>query len=60
VLGALEHPVRELAEASDEADLVVVGSRGLRGPLALASVSERVAHVARSSVLVVRRSAARR
>jgi nucleotide-binding universal stress UspA family protein len=36
------------------ATLVVVGSRGLQGPRALASVSERVAHEAPCSVLVVR------
>jgi nucleotide-binding universal stress UspA family protein len=42
-----------LAAASESADLVVVGSRGLRGLKALGSVSERVAHQARSSVLVV-------
>jgi nucleotide-binding universal stress UspA family protein len=35
-------------------DLVVVGSRGLRGLRALGSVSERIAHESRSSVLVVR------
>ena len=39
---------------SEQCDLVVVGSRGLRGVRALGSVSERVAHDARSSVLVVR------
>ena len=39
---------------SEEADLIVVGSRGLRGMRALGSVSERVAHEARCSVLVVR------
>jgi nucleotide-binding universal stress UspA family protein len=43
-----------LAAASESADLVVVGSRGLHGLKALGSVSERVAHQARSSVLVVR------
>ncbi len=43
-----------LAAASDSADLVVVGSRGLHGLKALGSVSERVAHQARCSVLVVR------
>ncbi|HET7857332.1 MAG TPA: universal stress protein [Gaiellaceae bacterium] len=47
-------PVDALIEASKSADLVVVGSRGLHGPAALGSVSERVAHRARSSVLVVR------
>ncbi len=43
-----------LAAASDSADLVIVGSRGLRGLKALGSVSERVAHQAHSSVVVVR------
>lgn len=47
-------PVEALLEASAEADLVVVGSRGLHGLAALGSVSERVAHRARCSVLVVR------
>jgi nucleotide-binding universal stress UspA family protein len=47
-------PVDALVEASRDADLVVVGSRGLRGVRALASVSERVAHQAACSVLVVR------
>jgi nucleotide-binding universal stress UspA family protein len=36
------------------ADLLVVGSRGLGGAASLGSVSERVAHRAESSVLVVR------
>ena len=43
-----------LVAACESADLVVVGSRGLHGLKALGSVSERVAHQARSSVLVVR------
>jgi nucleotide-binding universal stress UspA family protein len=43
-----------LTTASESADLIVVGSRGLRGLKALGSVSERVAHQATSSVLVVR------
>ena len=43
-----------LVAAAEPADLVVVGSRGLHGLKALGSVSERVAHQARSSVLVVR------
>lgn len=47
-------PVDALVEASGSADLVVVGSRGLHGLRALGSVSERVAHRARCSVLVVR------
>jgi nucleotide-binding universal stress UspA family protein len=37
-----------------EPDLLVMGSRGLHGVRALGSVSERVAHDARCSVLVVR------
>ena len=57
-LGELEwisrHPVGALADASKDADLVIVGSRGLRALEALGSVSERVAHQARCSVLVVR------
>lgn len=48
------HPVEALVELSQEADLLVVGSRGLHGPKALGSVSERVAHSADCSVLVVR------
>ena len=43
-----------LVAASAAADLVVAGNRGLHGLKALGSVSERVAHQARSSVLVVR------
>jgi nucleotide-binding universal stress UspA family protein len=46
--------VEVLVAASEPADLIVVGSRGLHGLKALGSVSERVAHQARSSVLVVR------
>lgn len=50
-----EHrPVDALVDAARTADLVVVGSRGLHGARALGSVSERVAHRASSSVLVVR------
>jgi nucleotide-binding universal stress UspA family protein len=45
-------PVDALTAAT--AGLVVVGSRGLHGPHALGSVSERVAHRAPCSVLVVR------
>lgn len=48
------HPVDALVEASPDADLVVVGSRGLHGLRALGSVCERVAHHAACSVLVVR------
>jgi nucleotide-binding universal stress UspA family protein len=47
-------PVDALAKAAESADLVVVGSRGLHGVRALGSVSERVAHTASCSVLVVR------
>lgn len=48
------HPVDSLVAAAEEADLVVIGSRGLHGLASLGSVSERVAHRARCSVLVVR------
>jgi nucleotide-binding universal stress UspA family protein len=50
----LSNPVSGLVDAAMEADLLVVGSRGLHGIKALGSVSERVAHEARCSVLVVR------
>jgi nucleotide-binding universal stress UspA family protein len=43
-----------LHDVSEEADLLVLGSRGLRGIRALGSVSERVAHEALCPVLVVR------
>jgi nucleotide-binding universal stress UspA family protein len=49
-----EDPVDLLTLLSEECDLVVVGSRGLRGIRALGSVGERVAHEARCPVLVVR------
>jgi nucleotide-binding universal stress UspA family protein len=42
------------AFSSVEADLLVLGSRGLRGVRALGSVSERAAHRAGCSVLVIR------
>jgi nucleotide-binding universal stress UspA family protein len=48
------HPVWALAELSKEADLLVLGSRGLHGLRALGSISEQVAHRATCSVLVVR------
>ncbi|HZO63138.1 MAG TPA: universal stress protein [Gaiellaceae bacterium] len=48
------HPVDALVGASEQTDLLVVGSRGLSGLRALGSVSERVAHEAACSVLVVR------
>lgn len=47
-------PVDAMVQRSDDADLLVVGSRGLHGLRALGSVSERIAHEARCSVLVVR------
>lgn len=51
-----DEPVTALVAASADADLLVVGSRGLHGIKALGSVSERVAHEARCSVLIVRES----
>jgi nucleotide-binding universal stress UspA family protein len=47
-------PVDTLLSAATNADLLVLGSRGLHGVRALGSVSERVAHKAPCSVLVVR------
>lgn len=47
-------PVEALTDAALDADLVVVGSRGLHGILSLGSVSARVAARADCSVLVVR------
>ena len=52
-----ESPAEALRQAADRADLVVVGSRGLHGLSALGSVSERVAHTAACSALVVREPA---
>jgi nucleotide-binding universal stress UspA family protein len=49
-----QSPVEALLAASLRADLLVVGSRGRHGLGALGSVSERVGHRARCSVLVVR------
>jgi nucleotide-binding universal stress UspA family protein len=49
-----DDPVKALVTASADADLLVVGSRGLHGLKALGSVSERVAHQAHCSTLVVR------
>lgn len=46
-------PVEALSEAAAAADLLVVGARGVTGLRTLGSVSERLAHSARSSVLVV-------
>lgn len=47
-------PTDALVAASSAADLLVVGSRGLHGLRSLGSVSERVAHRATCSVLIVR------
>jgi nucleotide-binding universal stress UspA family protein len=47
-------PLDALVDASASTDLLVVGSRGLHGLAALGSVSERLAHRAACSVLVVR------
>jgi nucleotide-binding universal stress UspA family protein len=47
-------PVDALLGFAGESDLLVVGSRGLKGLRSLGSVSERVAHEAVCSVLVVR------
>lgn len=49
-----ERPVDALQKASADVDLLIVGSRGLHGARALGSVSERIAHCAACSVLVVR------
>lgn len=51
--------IEEIAEfaGSTQASLVVIGSRGMTGLKALGSVSERVAHRAPCSVLIVRRAA---
>jgi nucleotide-binding universal stress UspA family protein len=49
-----DDPVHALVAAGADADLLVVGSRGLHGLKSLGSVSERVAHQAHCSVLVVR------
>ncbi len=51
---AEEHAVPALVAASQEADLLVVASRGMRGIRALGSVSERVAHRAHCSLLLYR------
>jgi nucleotide-binding universal stress UspA family protein len=47
-------PLNALEAASAECDLLVVGSRGLRGAGALGSVSEAIGDLAHCSVLVVR------
>jgi nucleotide-binding universal stress UspA family protein len=56
-LEVIEDPrtaVQALTDASRSARLLILGSRRLRGVMALASVSERAAHRARCPVLVVR------
>ena len=53
----VDDPVTALVVAAAEVELLVVGSRGLHGVRSLGSVSERVAHRARSSVLIVREPA---
>lgn len=50
---AAGHPVQALVERSRDADLLVLGSRGVHGIRALGSVSERVAHQAHCTALVV-------
>jgi nucleotide-binding universal stress UspA family protein len=47
------HPVAAMVDRSRTVDLVVVGSRGVHGVRALGSVSERVAHQAHCTALVV-------
>lgn len=51
---SVDDSVRTLVHATRESELLVVGSRGLKGIKALGSVSERVAHEAACSVLIVR------
>jgi nucleotide-binding universal stress UspA family protein len=47
------HPVEALVDRSRAVDLVVVGSRGVHGLRALGSVSQRVAHQAHCTALLV-------
>jgi nucleotide-binding universal stress UspA family protein len=56
VIRAPGHPADVILDtaAREGVSLVVLGSRGLSGVRALGSVSERVAHRARCSVLVAR------
>jgi nucleotide-binding universal stress UspA family protein len=49
-----DEPRSALVAASADADLLVLGSRGLHGLRALGSVSEHAAHRARCSTLIVR------
>jgi nucleotide-binding universal stress UspA family protein len=53
-IGRIKRPVRALVDASDSADLLIVGAERQHGLKALTSVSERVGHLAGCSVLVVR------
>ena len=52
-------PVDALCEASEGADLLIVGSRGLHGLKAIGSVSEQLGHQSPCSVLIVREAPAR-
>ncbi|MEX0673907.1 MAG: universal stress protein [Gaiellaceae bacterium] len=54
ITAAHADPVTVLSDESEDADLIVVGHRGLTGVRSLGSVSERVAHEARCPVLVVK------
>jgi nucleotide-binding universal stress UspA family protein len=47
------HPFAALRDRSTHADLLILGSRGLHGVRALGSVSERVAHGAHCSALII-------
>ena len=47
-------PLEALTAAGEVSDLIVVGSRGMRGQDALGSLSERIGHEASCSVLIVR------
>ena len=53
--GLSGNPVDVLVASAADADLLVVGSRGLHGLRSLGSVSERVAHQAQCSVLILRK-----
>jgi nucleotide-binding universal stress UspA family protein len=47
-------PVEALTDASRDADLLIIGSRGRRGLRPLGSVAERLAQRAECPVLIVR------